>query len=209
MPSWAFRLPNDRDILGFRRARSWRKTSLRRSLPRLGPEARRQVETFLKPQALAVMAAIVVAWVASHFVGIGEIIDIILVVVGVFAIGLAVFDGVDHLFKLAEGAINAGSEADLDKAGQHFAEAVAILGIQAVMAVLFRNRPASYKGGPANVGPQPVQPGGLVARPGLTSTRAMPAGAGVTDPWGKSSFLASGRRPIAGWPPCTKASIAC
>jgi hypothetical protein len=159
--------------------------TLRRSLPRLGPEARQQLESFLSPQALAVMGAVLVAWVASHFFGVGEVIDIILVVVGAFAIGLAVFDGVDHLFEFASGALNAKSEDDLEKASKHFAEAVAILGIQAVLAVLFRNRPASYKGGRANVGAPPVQPGGLIARPGLTSTRGMPAGAGVTDSWGK------------------------
>lgn len=159
--------------------------ALNRSLPLLAPEAREVLKAFFTPEALAVMAAVIAAWVAAHFIGVGEAIDIIMCVVGVFAIGLAVFDGVEHVWKFASIAYTAQTDADLDEAAKHFAQAVSILGVQAVLAVLFRNRPRIYKGKPVNVGPRPQQAGsGLVAKPGLTSTRAWPAGEGGTSSWG-------------------------
>jgi hypothetical protein len=159
--------------------------ALKRSLPLLAPEARDALKSVLTPEALAVMAAITVSWVAAHFVGVGEAIDIILCVIGVFAVGLAVFDGVDHIWKFASIAYTARNDADLDEAAKNFAQAVAILGVQAVLAILFKNRPRSYRGKPVNVGPPPGQAGSpFLAKPGLMSTRAMTAGEGATSAWG-------------------------
>lgn len=80
----------------------------------------------------------------------------------------------------------ARSEAALDEAGKHFAEAVAILGIQATLAILFKNRPRSYKGGRAEIGPTPQQTAvSGVVQPGLRSTRNLGAGGGETSIWGE------------------------
>ncbi len=87
------------------------------------------------------MAGVLVAWIVSHLFAIGEIFDIILLVAGVAAIGYSIFTGMDHLYLFATGAYNARSLPDLDAAADHFAKAVGILGIQAVLAVLFRGRP--------------------------------------------------------------------
>jgi hypothetical protein len=67
--------------------------TLRRTLPRLGPEARAQLEGLINPTAIAVMAGCLLAWVVSHAFGLGEAIDIILVAVGALSIGLAIFAG--------------------------------------------------------------------------------------------------------------------
>ena len=123
-------------------------------------------------------------WVGAHFIGIGEIIDILLLAAGVFAIGLAVFDGVGELAEFSTTALGAGSDQDLDRASIHFAHAVTILGIQAVLAVLFRGAPRTYSGGRLNVGPAPTATLGRAYRPVLRSSRNLPAGAGVTNPWG-------------------------
>ena len=85
-------------------------------------------------------------WVGSHFIGIGEMIDIILLAVGVLAIGLAVFDGVGELAEFWRTTLGAQSDQDLDRASIYFANAVSILGIQAVLAVLFRGAPRTYAG---------------------------------------------------------------
>jgi hypothetical protein len=66
----------------------------------------------------------------------------------------------------------------------HFANAVSILGIQAVLAVLFRGAPRTYRGGPITIGPAPAGPPGLVYRPTLRSTRSLPAATGYTSMWG-------------------------
>ncbi len=158
--------------------------ALRRSLPHLAPEARRAVEDILNPTTLAVVAGVLVAWVASHAFGVGEAIDIVLGVVGAFSIGLAVFSGMDELWAFASGVYRARTDGDLEIAGRHFAHAVAILGVQAVLAVLFRGRPQTYRGQPLPVGPEPPRTPGLRARPGIAGDAAMPAGQGATGAWG-------------------------
>ncbi len=104
--------------------------ALRRSLPRLGPAARAQVEALLTPEALATIAAVLVAWIVSHAFGIGEVIDIIILGAGALAIGMAVLEGADHLYQFAVRACRASSSSDLDASGAHFATAVGILGIR-------------------------------------------------------------------------------
>jgi hypothetical protein len=159
--------------------------ALKRSLRHLGPEARREIEKLLNPKTLAIVAGVLAAWVVSHFFGVGEIVDAIIVGVGVLAIGLAVFDGLDELYQFASCALNASSEAELDKAGLHFSRAVAILGVQTILTVLLKSAPKTFKGRRMDVGKPPTFAEGPMSRPPLTSTRALPAGAGQTGPWGE------------------------
>lgn len=74
---------------------------VQRAQPLLGPEARQQLAAVANPGSLAIMAAVLVAWVASHAIGVGLIADVVLGVVGVATIGLAVFSGIDHLWDFA------------------------------------------------------------------------------------------------------------
>ncbi len=154
------------------------------AIPHLGPQARDQLKRFITPESLAIVAGVLVAWVASHFFGIGEIIDIVLVSVGVVAIGLAVFDGIEHLYSFAKLALYAKLESDLKKSGEHFAKAVSILGIQAVLAVLFKGVPKTYKGGRINIGKPPKFATGRMSKPPIHYTKNLPAGAGETGVWG-------------------------
>jgi len=158
---------------------------LRRALPLLPQEARREIEKVLTPEGIAVMAAVLVAWVAAHFFGVGELIDIVLTVAGVFAIGMAVFEGIEHLWTFAESTYQARTDAELDRAARHLADAVAIIGIQAALAILFKRRSRTYGGKPIRIIPQPSRPPDQwFARPGLKSTGWFPAGQGGTTEWG-------------------------
>lgn len=172
--------------------------AMRRALPRLGPEARRQIEGILTPEALAVVAAILVVWIGSHFIGIGFVADAVLLVTGIVAIGAAVFEGLDHLYHFARLSLGAKGTAQLDRAANHFAQAVAILGAEAVLAVLFRGSPKTFKGGPQPVGSPPAHAGGFRYKPELRGSRnpadfgAPPytppqalVGQGVTLPYGE------------------------
>ena len=47
--------------------------TIERTLPKVGPEARAQLAALVQPQALAIMAVILAAWVGSHAVGLGEL----------------------------------------------------------------------------------------------------------------------------------------
>src|SRR5215471_19154743 len=131
--------------------------TLEKALPKLGPEAGGQLKALVTPQSLAIVAGVLVAWVASHAIGVGEVIDVILSVVGAVAIGYSFFTGLDHLYSFATGTYNAQTEPDLDEAADHFAKAVGILGVQAVLAVLFRGRPYAKSETPPP--PPPRTPG--------------------------------------------------
>lgn len=157
----------------------------RRTLPKLGPEARAQLEAIMSPGSLAIIAGVLVAWVVSHAFGIGEVIDILIAALGVVAVGWAVFNGLDHLFDFALGTYRARSSADLDAAAGDLAKAIGILGIQAVLALLFRGAkaPRTGRGGRVNVGAPPPATG-LRYKPTITRDPSIPAGEGATSWWG-------------------------
>jgi hypothetical protein len=114
--------------------------AMQRSLPLIPADARAIVETMLKPQTLAIIAGTLVVWAGSHFFGVGEIVDIILLGVGVVALGFSVFEGADELLKFAKRAIDANADADFSQSGAHFARAITILGISTLQALLLRGQ---------------------------------------------------------------------
>jgi hypothetical protein len=137
--------------------------AMRRSLPLLPAEAREQVKAMLTPTSLAIVTGTLIVWAGSHFFGVGEIVDVILLVVGVAFIGMGVFSGAGELYDFTKTAINANTEADLDKAAKHFAKAVNILGISVISAILLKKSATSVvnRGKPQvrpmpNVGPAPA-----------------------------------------------------
>jgi hypothetical protein len=168
--------------------------TFRRALPRLGPEARDQFLQLINPTSLAIIAGVLVAWVASHAIGIGEIIDIIIAVVGIASIGFAVFSGLDHLYDFAVGAYQARTTDDLDVAADHLAKAITILGVQTVLAVLFRGAraPRTGSGGRLNLGPPPARTPGLRYRPTIRRDPTLPAGEGSTSFWGNITVSTRG-----------------
>jgi len=91
----------------------------------------------VEPEALAITAGVLTAWVVSHAFGVGEVLDILLGVLGTISIGVAVFSGLHHLYDFAVGAYRGRSPADFEIAADHLAAAIGILGIQAVLAVMF------------------------------------------------------------------------
>lgn len=94
----------------------------------------------LKPETLAIVTATLVVWAGSHFFGVGEIVDVILLGVGIFSLGFAVFEGADALYKFTIGAMDARNDVDLDRAAKHFARAVTLLGISTIQAILLRGQ---------------------------------------------------------------------
>jgi len=57
--------------------------AIRRSLPHIPSDARAVVSSLLQPQALGIIAGTLVLWAGSHAFGVGEIVDIILLGIGV------------------------------------------------------------------------------------------------------------------------------
>jgi len=157
---------------------------IRRGVGKLGPEVQRQLRGLLTPESLAVASVFFVAWLVSHTVGVGFVIDALLLGVGIAAVGLAVFAGVDELMAFGRTALQARTDAQMDKAAEHFASAVAILGVQALLALLLRRAPQTFRGARVRVGPAPPS-AGFKLKPGLRAVRSGDPGQGVTTWWGE------------------------
>ena len=162
--------------------------AMRRSLPHLPDDAKRVVEAMLQPETLAIIAGTLVLWAGSHFFGIGEIVDVILLVVGGIFLGFAVFEAAGKLYDFANGAINAKTDDDLEQAGKDFARAVVLLGISTIQAILLRGqaRPVIARGRPQThprlrMPPPPPRGQGLK----LSRPSSIPGGSlGETDVYG-------------------------
>jgi len=155
------------------------------SLPLLGADAADEIIQMLNPKALEIMAGVLVAWLVSHAFGLGEIIDAILTAVGAIALGLSIFSAIDHLYDFASWTYKASNLAELQIAAAHLAKAIAIIGIQAVLAVIFRGakRPKTYKDSPPRLNPKPRAQGWFY-KPKITVDPTLPAGEGFTTEWG-------------------------
>jgi hypothetical protein len=174
--------------------------AIRRSLPMLPPEARGEVEAMLAPESLAVMAGVVTLWAGSHFFGVGEVADVVLLLVGVVALGGAALRAGEELYGFASGAARASRDEDLNRAGEHFARAVALIGVQAVAAVLLKRAPKAFRKTLDNeppvtlkaLKPAPRTPGKLFYRPTVTATAGKPAGEGATTVYGDIIYSSRG-----------------
>ena len=162
---------------------------IERTTVKVGPEVANQLRALVEPRALKIMAGVLLAWVVSHGFGFGEAVDIVIGVVGIFAIGLSIFSGLDELIQFGLRTHGARGEADLNAAAEHLAKAIGILGIQAVLAVLFRGRPATRRQGVRS--PPPATPG-WGYRPRTRGSATRRAGEGETSWWGDIEFSTQG-----------------
>jgi hypothetical protein len=126
--------------------------------------------------------------VVSHAFGVGEVVDLVIVGVGIIGLGWSIFEGIDELYEFALGTYSARTTDELEVAAGHFAQAVAILGVQAVLAVLLPGAPKTFRGGVTKAGPATVLRAAY--RPTLRWTKfeqgvgRLAAGEGWTTSWG-------------------------
>lgn len=166
--------------------------TIRRALPLLPAQARAAVEALLSPTALAIIAVTLAVWAGSHFFGVGEIVDIILLVTGFAILGRSAWDLGKALWDFARLAVNARSEADLDEAAGHFARAVTIGGVDLIMVLLLRRsargamvKLKKMKPGMLDTGPPPPAGGRWFYRPRISRVKKLPGDAlGDTDAYG-------------------------
>ena len=92
-----------------------------------------------------------VAWAVSHAFAVGEIVDVILLTIGFVTIGVGVVRERSAL-DFVTTAIEAKNSADLDRAAQHFATAVNILGISVISALFLRGSAKAPISGPSRRG---------------------------------------------------------
>jgi hypothetical protein len=101
---------------------------LTRSKKNFGPDVVAAIDSLLSPTNLAILAATLTLWAGSLLFGVGEIVDVILLVVGAFTIGWSIADLAKDLYTFAEKTVNARSEADLDAAAKAFSHAIVLRG---------------------------------------------------------------------------------
>ncbi len=185
--------------------------TIQRSKKYFGPALQQQVDALLTPENLAILVGTLIIWAASHFVGIGEIVDVALLLVGAVMLGPAIVDVAENLLKFGK-CIEARSEQDLETAAKAFADACIQGGITTVMALLLRRgakgvqakavpgvaRPSVLqvvkpKGriGLPNVGPDP-QAGKMWSKLPTVADPALPAGEGLTTWWGQIFYSVQG-----------------
>src|SRR5262245_16050012 len=172
---------------------------LTRSKKNFGPEVGRAIDELLSPTNLAILAGTLMLWAGSHLFGVGEVVDVILLVVGAFVIGWSIGDVVKDLYTFTERTMNANSEADLEAAAKALSHAIVLAGITVVMALLLRKsaKQVETARGPTivaamrprepgliEVGPDPFA-GKIWSRPGITMDPTLPPGAGTTSPFGE------------------------
>jgi hypothetical protein len=168
--------------------------AVRATLPLVPAEARAQLQQLLDPATLAIVAGVLIAWGLSHFVGVGEIADMVLLIAGWLALGATAWQAAEELVAFVKDV----NGSDIDGAAKHLARAISLIGIQAVLMILLHNAPKPYrlsKSGNSrfaiqqlNVGPSPpLPPGRWFYKP---SVRRVPPGSlgtgtmGQTSSWG-------------------------
>ena len=101
----------------------------------LPSEVAEEIKAIFTPATLATMVGVFAAYIAAHATGIGQAMDIGMLIAGGIFFGLDAFAIFKDIAGFA-GAVNATTEEELDKAGQHLASAVAKIGVDAVMTLL-------------------------------------------------------------------------
>ncbi|MBB4006406.1 hypothetical protein [Allorhizobium taibaishanense] len=117
------------------------ETVLRKAAALLPADIGNRLLSLISPASLALMAGVVVVWAGSHFFGVGEIADVILLAAGWIMVGGAAIQGGEKLVSFAVGTNAAKTTADLDKAAKDLADAITILGVDVVLGLLLKGKP--------------------------------------------------------------------
>jgi hypothetical protein len=166
-----------------------------------------QFREMVTPVNLGIMAGTLAVWAGSHFFGVGEIVDVGLLLVGAFTVGAGLGSAANRLYEGVTTALGAQTDEDLDRAARAFADAVVQAGVSTVLALLLRksavemqaSRGATLKEvvrlrskpGLADVGPD-AQAGRWWRKPSLTRDPAMTPGEGSTSAFGDITVSARG-----------------
>ncbi len=114
---------------------------IRRAALLLPESVGNQLLALLEPWTLVAMAAVLGVWVVGHFFIASQIADAILLIVGGIFLGMAAFQAGEHLVNFAIKCVDGKTSKDLDDSAKHLAEAVALIGVQVVMALLLAKAP--------------------------------------------------------------------
>jgi hypothetical protein len=166
-----------------------------------------QVDALLSPANIGLVVGTLTLWAGSHFFGVGEIVDVALLLVGALTIGWSIGSVLEDLVDFAQTAISAKGDEDIDKAARAFANAITTAGITAVTAILLRRSAKQIQatrgtsvtrvGRPVDPGlvavEEDVQAGVLWRKPTIKGDPNMPAGTGETSAFGDVWYSTAGK----------------
>lgn len=157
--------------------------AMKRARPFVGPEAAAKMEALVTPQALEMLAAVMVGGAVLQAIPVvGEVADAGLAAWAIYSLGNEALHAGKEIFAFAKGALAASSPSQLDEAGHHFANFVAIVGVDGAIAFLLHktskalskevnnaaeNISANGPGGPS--GMAPAFAGGPSAAPAMAA----------------------------------------
>jgi hypothetical protein len=156
-----------------------------------GEDAQRLLNELLTPEMLEGIAITLGIWGVAQFFGVGEIVDILMLALGVAALGQNFVVFAKELATAITLTLNAQNDPDLDDAAQHLGHAIVEGGVEIVLALLMRKDLANIREKlnavknmrPGLVPVRPKPPPGVP--PTTTTVRRLPNGAmGVTDEYG-------------------------
>ncbi len=164
-----------------------------------------QIDAFLTRENAEILAGTIVIWAGAHFFGVGEVVDVALLLVGAFTVGWSVTQVATDLIAFGVGVVRARTDGDLDRAAASFAAAVTAAGVTVVFAILLRRSAAKLQARGPGVASivRPREPGllaveadpdsgGLLRKPTVTGDPALPAGQGVTSAFGDVRYSTAG-----------------
>lgn len=111
---------------------------LKRTANYLPGDAREEFLQLISQTNLVIMAATLAVWAASHYFGVGFVVDLILFVAGLVFLGLQVFQAANDFVTALKLTKTARSQADLDAAARHMARFVAVVGVAGFTAIVFK-----------------------------------------------------------------------
>ncbi|GGD26631.1 hypothetical protein ACP26F_02750 [Franconibacter pulveris 1160] len=155
-----------------------------------------QLLAIISPQSLAVMASVITIWAGAHFFGIGEIADLILLIVGWAATGGIALQAGQKLYSFAIKTNEAHTEAELDIAASELAEAITLIGVNTFLALLLKKKPNDTFKKPFRGVSMPTYSKSIAARmnlpknggwrytPTIKISKRKDVNQGATKPWG-------------------------
>jgi hypothetical protein len=110
--------------------------ALRLTTPKLPKEMQHQFADMLSPLNIGITVGVLAAWAGSHAFGVGEVVDVLLFIVGLGLIGTAVFQCAKDLVRFVELVRTARHRSDLNEASVYLARVISVLGVTVFMAFL-------------------------------------------------------------------------
>jgi hypothetical protein len=103
-----------------------------------GEDAQQLLHTLVSPASLHAIAITMVVWGVAQVFGVGEVVDIIMLAVGIATLGKNAIDFAADLAHACGKTLHARTDDDLDDAAQYLGKAIVEGGVELILVLLLR-----------------------------------------------------------------------